>query len=88
MIYAEIELKGKVDCRTILIRNKENRIEYAKADIFDNFSFFWQNVGVGPAFDARGVNQNTLRSTNSVWDKDSMEKIIFLKKNKSRSKDE
>ena len=40
MVYAEIELKKKVDWRTVLTRNKEDRTEYAKADIPDNFSFF------------------------------------------------
>jgi hypothetical protein len=56
MVYAEIELKRKVDWRTVFTRNKEDRTEYAKADVLDNFSFFRQNVGVGPALDARGAN--------------------------------
>ena len=41
MVYAEIELKKKVDWQTILIRNKKDRMEYAKVDILDNFNFFW-----------------------------------------------
>jgi hypothetical protein len=57
MVYAEIELKRKVDWRTVFTRNKEDRTEYAKADVLDNFSFFRQNVGVGPALDARGANR-------------------------------
>jgi hypothetical protein len=56
MVYAEIELKRKVDWRIVFTRNKEDRMEYAKADVPDNFSFFQQNVGVGPALDARGAN--------------------------------
>jgi hypothetical protein len=56
MVYAEIELKRKVDWRTLLTRNKEDRTEYAKTDVLDNFSFFPQNVGVRPALDARGAN--------------------------------
>jgi hypothetical protein len=46
MVYAEIELKRKVDWRTVFTRNKEDKTEYAKADVPDNFSFFPQNVGV------------------------------------------
>ena len=56
MVYAEIELKKKVDWRTVLTRKKEDRTEYAKADIPDNFSFFPTNVEDVPAPDARGVN--------------------------------
>jgi hypothetical protein len=56
MVYAEIELKRKVDWQTIFTRNKEDRTEYAKADVSDNFSFFPQNVGVRPALDANGAN--------------------------------
>jgi hypothetical protein len=56
MVYAEIELKRKVDWRTVFTKNKEDRTEYAKADVPDNFSFFLQNVRVGPALDARGAN--------------------------------
>jgi hypothetical protein len=40
MVYAEIELKRKVDWRTVFTRNKEDKMEYAKADVPDNFSFF------------------------------------------------
>jgi hypothetical protein len=56
MVYAEIVLKRKVDWRTLLTRNKEDRTEYAEAYIPDNFSLFRQNVGVGPALDAHGAN--------------------------------
>jgi hypothetical protein len=88
MVYIEIELKRKVDWRTVFTRNKEDRTEYAETDVPDNFSFFRQNVGVGPALDARGANQNTSRSTKIVWDKDSVEKTICFAKNGSKSKDE
>jgi hypothetical protein len=40
MVYAEIELKRKVDWRTVFTRNKEDRTEYAKVDVPDNFNFF------------------------------------------------
>jgi hypothetical protein len=40
MVYTDIVLKKKVDWRTMLTRNKEDRTEYAKADVSDNFSFF------------------------------------------------
>jgi hypothetical protein len=88
MVYAEIELKRKVDWRTVFTRNKEDRMEYAKADVPDNFSYFRQNVGVGPALDARGANQNTSRSTRIVRDEDSVGKAICFAKSGSRSKDE
>jgi hypothetical protein len=45
MVYAEIELKRKVDWQTLLTRNKEDRMEYAKADICDNFKFFHKMSG-------------------------------------------
>jgi hypothetical protein len=88
MVYAEIELKRKVDWRTMFTRNKEDRTEYAKADVPNNFSFFRQNVGVGPALDARGANRNTSRSTKTVRDEDSVEKTICFAKSGSRSEDE
>jgi hypothetical protein len=88
MVYVEIELKRKVDWRTVFIRNKEDRTEYAKADVPDNFSFFPQNVRVRPALDACGVNQNTSRSMRTVQDEDSVGKSIFFAKSRSRSEDE
>ena len=88
MVYAEIELKKKVDWRTVFTRKKEDRTEYAKADIPDNFSFFPENVEDGPVPDARGVNRSTLRSDKSVQDGDSVGNAICLEKNKSRSEDE
>jgi hypothetical protein len=88
MVYAEIELKRKVDWRTVFTRNKEDRTEYVKADVLDNFSFFRQNVGVGHALDACGANQNTLRSTRTVLDEDSVGKAICFAKSESRSEDE
>jgi hypothetical protein len=88
MVYAEIELKRKVDWRTMFTRNNEDRMEYAKADVPDNFNFFRQNVGIGPGLDARGANQNTSRSTRTVRDEDSMGKTIFFAKSGSRSEDE
>jgi hypothetical protein len=48
MVYVEIQLTRKVDWRTLLTRNKEDRTGYAKADIPDNFTFFSQKVGVRP----------------------------------------
>jgi hypothetical protein len=81
-------LKRKVDWQTVFTRNKEDRTEYAKADVPDNFSFFPQNVGVQLALDARGANQNTSRSTRTVRDEDSMGKAICFAKSGSRSKDE
>jgi hypothetical protein len=88
MVYAEIELKRKVDWRTVFTRNKEDRTEYAKADVPDNFSFFAQNVRVGPALDARGANRNTSRSTRIVREEDSVGKTICFAKSGSRSEDE
>jgi hypothetical protein len=57
-------------------RNKEDRTEYAKADVPDNFSFFQQNIGIGPALDVRGANRNTSRSMRIVWNEDSVGKAI------------
>jgi hypothetical protein len=88
MVYVEIELKRKVDWRTVFTRNKEDRTEYAEADVPDNFSFFRQNVGVGPTLDACGANRNTSRSTKTVRDKDSVGKAICFAKSGSRSEDE
>jgi hypothetical protein len=85
MVYAEIELKRKVDWRTLLTRNKEDRTEYAKVYIPDNFNSFLQNVGVRSALDACGANRNTLRSTRTVRDEDSMGKAICFAKSGSRS---
>jgi hypothetical protein len=88
MVYAEIELKRKVDWRTVFTRNKEDRTEYAKADVPDNFSFFPQKVGVRPALYGRGANRNTSRSTRTVRDEDSVGKTICFAKSGSRSEDE
>ena len=88
MIYTEIKLKRKVDWQTILTKKKEDKTEYTKTDIPDNFSFFWENIGVGPAPDACGTNRNTLRFMKSIHDKSSVEKTICFAKNKSRSEDE
>jgi hypothetical protein len=87
MLYAELVLKRKVDWQTLLTRNKEDRMEYAETDVPDNFSFFRQNVGIGPALDARGANRNTSRSTKIVRDEDSVEKAICFAKSGSRSTD-
>ena len=78
MVYAEIELKKKVDWQTIFIKNKENRTEYAKADIPNNFNFFQQNVGDGLVPDERGANWSILQSKKSVWDRDSVENAIYF----------
>jgi hypothetical protein len=88
MVYVEIELKRKVDWRTVFTKNKEDRTEYAKANVLDNFSFFQQNVGVGPALDARGANRNTLRSARTVRDEDFVGKAICFTKSGSKSEDE
>jgi hypothetical protein len=88
MVYAKIELKRKVDWRIVFTGNKEDRTEYAKADVLDNFSFFRQNVGVGPVLDARGANRNTSRSTRTVRDEDFVGKIICFAKSGFRSEDE
>jgi hypothetical protein len=88
MVYAKIELKRKVDWRTVFTRNKEDKTEYAKADVLDNFSFFPLNVGVRPALDTRGANRNTSRSTRTVRDKDSVGKAICFAKSGSTSEDE
>ena len=60
MVYVEIELKKKVDRRTIYTRNKENRTEYDKVNIPNNFSFFQQNVRDEPTPDVRGANRSTV----------------------------
>ena len=52
ILYADLELKRKVDWRTLLTRNKRNRTEYVKKDVPDNFSTFQQNI----ALDAHGAN--------------------------------
>jgi hypothetical protein len=72
----------------VFTKNKEDRTEYAKADIPNNFSFFRQNVGVGPVLDACGANRNTSRSTRTVRDEDSVGKTICFVKSGSRSEDE
>jgi hypothetical protein len=69
-------------------RNKEDRTEYAKADVPDNFSFFQQNIGIGPALDVRGANRNTSRSMRIVWNEDSVGKAICFAKSGSKSEDE
>jgi hypothetical protein len=56
MLYVELVLKRKVDWRTLLTRIKEDKTEYVETDVPDNFSFFRQNVGVGPVLDALGAN--------------------------------
>jgi hypothetical protein len=56
MLYAELELKRKVDWRTLLTRNKEDRMEYAERYVLDNFSTFQQSVEVGLALVAHGAN--------------------------------
>jgi hypothetical protein len=88
MVYAEIELTRKVDWRTLLTRNKEDRTGYAKADIPDNFTFFQEKDGVRPVLDARGANRNTSRSTRTIGDEDSVGKAICFAKSRSRSEDE
>jgi hypothetical protein len=88
MVYVKIELKRKVDWRTVFTRNKEDRMEYAEVDVPDNFNVFPQNVGVRPALDARGANRNTSRSTRTVRDEDFVGKTICFAKSGSRSKDE
>jgi hypothetical protein len=88
MVYAEIELKRKVDWRTLLTMNKEDRTGYAKANIPDNFTFFQEKDGVRPALDARGANRNTSRSTRTVGDEDSVGKAICFAKSGSRFEDE
>ena len=87
MLYAELVLKRKIDWWTLLTRNKKDRMEYAEADILDNFSFFLQNVGVGPMLDARWANQNTLKSMKIIQDEDFVEKAIWFAKSGSRSED-
>jgi hypothetical protein len=88
IVYAEIELKRKVDFWTVFTRNKEDKTGYAKANVPDNFSFFPQNVGVRNVLDARGANRNTSRSTRTVRDEDSVGKTICFAKRGSRSEDE
>jgi hypothetical protein len=88
MVYAEIELKRKVDWQTVFTRNKEDRTGYAKTDVPDNFNFFPQNVGVRPTLDVRGANRNTSRSTRTVRDEDSVGKAICFAKSGSRYEDE
>ena len=76
-----------MDWQIVFTKCKEDKMEYAKANIPEYFSFFRENVGDGPALDARGANRNTLRSKKLVQDGDSVEKTICFEKNKSRSKD-
>ena len=88
MVYVEVELKRKVDWRTIFTRNKEDIMEYATGDIPGNFSFFQQNVGNGSIPNVCGIDRNTLQSKKSVRIADFMRKAICFDKNKSRSEDE
>jgi len=88
MVYAELELKRKVDWRTVLTRNKEDRTEYAKVDIPDNFSFFQEDVGDGLPPDAHGANRNYRRPKKSICDEDSVGKAISIEKNKNKAEDE
>jgi hypothetical protein len=80
MVCGEIVLKRKVDWRTVLTRNKEDKTKYAEANVPDNFNFFRQNVGVGPALDARGANRNTSRSTKTLGEEDSVGSNLLCKK--------
>jgi hypothetical protein len=50
MVYAKLQLKRKVDWRTLLTKNKEDITEYAKADVPDNFNFFFHKMS---GFDLR-----------------------------------
>jgi hypothetical protein len=54
----------------------------------DNFSTFEQSVGIGPAPDAHGANQNTSRSMKIVRDEDSVGKAICFAKRGSKFEDE
>ena len=56
MLYAELELKRKVDWQTLLTKNKEDRTEYAERDVHDNFSIFQQSVEVGLVVVVHGAN--------------------------------
>jgi hypothetical protein len=69
-------------------RNKGDRTEYAERDMPNNFNTFQQSIGVGPALDAYGANQNTSRATKTIWDEDSVGKEICFAKSGSRSEDE
>ena len=88
MVYAKIEPKKKVDWQLVFTKNKEDRTEYTKADILDNFSFFRQNVVDGPTSDAHRANQSTLQFNKLVQDGDSVGNAICFEKNKSKSEDE
>jgi hypothetical protein len=66
MLYVELELKRKVDWRTLLTRNKEDKTEYAERDVPDNFSTFQQSVEVGHALVVYGANQSTSRATKTI----------------------
>jgi hypothetical protein len=87
ILYVELELKRKVDWRSLLTRNKGDRTEYVERDVLDNSSTFQQNVGVGPMLNAHGANRNSSRSTKIIWDEDFVEKAICFAKSRSRSED-
>jgi hypothetical protein len=44
MLCTELVLKRKVDLWTVLIRNLEDRTEYAERDVPDNFGTPWANI--------------------------------------------
>ena len=87
MVYAEVELKRKVDWRIVFTRNKENRTEYAKIDVLDNFSFSNKMLGLDLYLMHVEPIENSLKSTKIVQDKDSMEKTICFTNSRSKSKD-
>jgi hypothetical protein len=74
MVYAEIELKRKVDWRTVFTRNKEDRTEYAKADVPDNFSFFDKMSG----FNLRLMHVEPIETLRDLQEQYGM-KILWKK---------
>jgi hypothetical protein len=74
MVYAKIELKRKVDWRTLLTRNKEDRTGYAKADIPHTSIFSKKKTG----FDLRLMHVQPMKTlpdlreqygTKILWEK-------------------
>jgi hypothetical protein len=85
MLYAELELKKKVDWRMVLTKNKEDKTKYSERDVPNNFSTFQQSVEVGPALPA--ANRSTSRAMKIIRNKDSTAKAIRLAKSESKFKE-
>jgi hypothetical protein len=87
MLYAELVLKRKVDWRMVLIRNLEDRTEYAELDIPDNFGIPPANIEEGAALVVHAGNLGTSSGTGTEHDKDSIGRVIPVRDMGTRLKE-